>query len=276
MVVDRVGTNNQHAVGIFHCIERCGNRTRPDTLEQGRYRRGMTQPGTMIDIVGTKTSTHQFLEDIGLFITAFCRPESSQRRTAFAVPYFHKSICSIIQRFIPARFAKMRQRIRRIKVDIPNLCRFFFANQGGGQPVRMPDVVESESALDTQAVTVGRAFPALHRDNFIVLYLVGNLATHSAIGTDAMGFFQGIGFSYTAFIDKGGLHEGPGGADLDTFSTCHTGTFPHGIIKIKNDFCFMAAVSHANYIINLDFAAGPGCLHPMQSVRQGLSRSPGQ
>ena len=56
---------------MFHIVHLITHRARTDTLEQCSNAGCMAQASTVIDVITTKASTYEFLEQIGFFVTAF-------------------------------------------------------------------------------------------------------------------------------------------------------------------------------------------------------------
>ena len=72
-----------------------------------------------------------------------------------------------VERFLPARFAKMRVGVGRVDIGVV-LRDAFLADQRLGQPVGMVDIVKAKAALDAEPVVIGRAVAAIDRDDMIV------------------------------------------------------------------------------------------------------------
>ena len=88
MILGRIGADDDDEIGILALVEGRGHRRRADAFEQRRHRRGVAQPGAVIDIVGAETGAHQFLEQIGFFVGAFGRAETGERVRPVAVADF--------------------------------------------------------------------------------------------------------------------------------------------------------------------------------------------
>ena len=71
-----------------------------------------------------------------------------------------KAVGGRIERFVPACFAEMAERTRRIDVEAFRR-RVDASDQRFGQAVRMGDVIEPEPAFDAQPLLVGRAVDAV-------------------------------------------------------------------------------------------------------------------
>ena len=83
-----------------------------------------------------------------------------------------KAVCRHIQRFFPAGFAEMRQRICRINIQA--LCwRIITPDQWLGQAVIMMNIVKTEPTLDTKPVFVGWAIHPFDIFDFIIFDFKG-------------------------------------------------------------------------------------------------------
>ncbi len=131
----------------------------------------------------------------------------------------------------------------------------------------MLDVVVAEPSLDAQAVVVGGPVPALHRHDLVIVGLVGDLAADTAIRTHAAGFLELQLSVQLVFIHERRLHQGAGGASLDTLAAGHAGTLAHGVVEVEYDLRVGAAVSHADHVVHLHLAAGA---HTQATVDAGV------
>ena len=82
VVFGRPRADDDDDVGIGRGGERRGHRARADPLHQRRHRRGVAQPGAVVDIVAAEPGAHQLLEEIGLLVRALGRAEPGQRPLA--------------------------------------------------------------------------------------------------------------------------------------------------------------------------------------------------
>src|SRR5262245_43743023 len=89
------------------------------------------------------------------------------------------------QCLFPACLAEMRPRISRIDSDIRRLWRICAADQRFGEPMRMGHVIETKAAFHTQPVVVRGTVATIHKENFVVLDLVSDLAADAAVRADA-------------------------------------------------------------------------------------------
>ncbi len=99
MVLGRIGADHDDNVGVLALVESSGHGGRADAFEKSRDRRGMTQPGAVIDIVGAEARAHQFLEQIGLLFEPLAEPKPASARgpsrsRIFSRPEAARSIAS--------------------------------------------------------------------------------------------------------------------------------------------------------------------------------------
>ena len=193
MVHGRIGADHDDDFGIHRRRERRRHRARVQTFHQRRDRRGMAQPRAMIDIVGAEAGAHQLLEQIGLFVRSLGRAEAGQRLDALLVADPDQAACRDVERLLPGGFAEMRERIGRIDLVVGILLRIRQPHQRLGQPMRMMDVVEAETAFDAEPVVVGRPVAALGVDDLLVLDLIGDLAADAAERTQRVDLAVRIG-----------------------------------------------------------------------------------
>ena len=257
VVLGRVGADDQDDIGLERVGERRGDRRRTDGLEQSRHRRGMAQPGAVVDIVGAETGAHQLLEEIGLLVAALGRTEAGQGLAAVTVADGFQSGGGESQGLVPARLAEMAPGIGRIDVGQRVLGRIVAANQGLGQAVRVADVIEPEAALDAESALVAGTLTAVDGNDFIVLDVIGDLTAHPAVGTDAVDPGVGIDDAHPAIVQQGRLHQGACRTDLDAFATGDAGRVRHGIVEIEYYFGPVTAIGHADNVVDLGLAAGP-------------------
>ena len=76
----RVGTGDDDDVGVGDVAVGGGHRARADALEQRCNRRGVTQPGAVVDVVRAEPGAQELLEEVGLFVGALGRAEPGDRR----------------------------------------------------------------------------------------------------------------------------------------------------------------------------------------------------
>jgi hypothetical protein len=157
---------------------------------------------------------------------------------------------SELQRFVPARFAEDRKRVRRVHREV---CRFRhpgLADQRPGQALWVMRVIEAESALDAQPFVVRRSVAAFHPDYAVVFDVVGELAAHAAIGADGR-----HGAIDRHEVGVMGGSERAGRAGLDALATGYTCRFAHWIAEIEDDLRMSATEGVADDVIDLLLAA---------------------
>ena len=79
VVRGRVGTGDDHAVGVGHVAVGGGHRPGADALEQRRDRGGVAQPGAVVDVVRAEAGADELLEEVGLLVRALRRAEACDR-----------------------------------------------------------------------------------------------------------------------------------------------------------------------------------------------------
>src|SRR5690606_10028961 len=132
-------------------VEGGGHRAGADILHQRRHRACVAEPGAVVDVVVAEALTDQLLEEIGFLVRAFGRAETGDRLAAEVVAKAEETPGRDVERLVPGRLAEMGPGIRRI--DVQSLGgRILAADQRYGQPLRVVDVVETETALDAEAV----------------------------------------------------------------------------------------------------------------------------
>ena len=78
MIACRVGADNHDDFGVRGILDLVGYGTRADSLEKRRYRRGMAKSRAVINIISSKSGTHQLLQKICFFVTTLGTTERSQ------------------------------------------------------------------------------------------------------------------------------------------------------------------------------------------------------
>ncbi len=257
MVHGRIGADHQDEFGIHGGGERRRYRTGIQALHQRRHRRGMAQTRAVIDIVGAEAGAHQLLEQIGLFVRALGRTEAGQRLDAPLVADFHQPPGGDIQRLVPRCFAEVSEGIGRIDLIGGALRRVRQPHQRLGQPVRMVDIVEAESALDAEPVVIGRAVAPLGIDYLLVLDLIGYLATDAAERAQRVHLPVGIDRAGLAGVEHRRGHQRARRAGLHALAAGDAGGFSHRIVEVEHDLGVMVAIGHADDVVDLHLAAGP-------------------
>ncbi len=117
-------------------------------------------------------------------------------------------------------------------------------------------VIEAEPAFDAQPVLVGRAVLAFHRDDLLILDLIGELAADAAIRAHAVDFAVRRALEDVLLVDHRRRHQRAGRAGLHAFAAGDAGGGAHRIVEIEHDLLGHAAARHADHVIDLHFAAG--------------------
>src|SRR6266404_786125 len=122
--------------------------------------------------------------------------------------------------------------------------------------MRMVDVVETKTALDAEAVVVGRAVAALGVNDLLVLDLIGDLTADAAEWAERVHLLVGIGDAGLVLVQHHRGHQRAGRASLHAFATGDAGRLTHGVVEVEHDLGVVIAIGHADNIVDLDLAAG--------------------
>src|SRR5439155_5982028 len=95
------------------------------------------------------------------------------------------------------------------------------------------------------------AVATFHVQNFVVLDVIGQLATDTTIWTDRRDFLVRYGQR-----DVARRHQCAGRTCLYAFAATDTGGGAHRVVHIEYDFCLVTAESQADHIIDLLVATG--------------------
>src|SRR6266542_6432923 len=120
----------------------------------------MTEPRAVIDVVRSEAGANELLKEIRLLVRSLRRAEARERLGTLRVADALQRAAGERKRLFPARFAKHRQRIRRIDGEVRALRHAGLADQRLGEPMRMRGVVEAEAAFDAQPALVCDAVTA--------------------------------------------------------------------------------------------------------------------
>ena len=232
----------------------------------------MAEPGAVVDVVGPPTGADPFLEEIGLLVGAFRAAETRQRIGAVPVTDFGEAAGHEFQRFVPAGLAKgghhrvvvhqaaglapavvLTAQFRR---DRPFRVGLFAPDQRHLEALGMLGVVPTVAALHAEAGLVARALAALGENDavFRFVHVVGEGATHAAIGADAIDLGQFLGGAQGKI--QGPVHQGAGGAGRRTLTAGNTGALPHGDIEVEADARSVPLARAADDVVALDIVAG--------------------
>ena len=149
----------------------------------------MTQPRAVVNIVAAKAGTHQFLEQIRLFVAAFGRAKTSQRFLAIGVAQTNQLARCVGQSLFPRRFTEHFAPVCWVSNNKFVFNHAFFANQRHSQTLVVVRIVKTKAAFDAQPVVVRRAIAAIHTHNCVVFDVVGQQATDAAERADRIDFF---------------------------------------------------------------------------------------
>ena len=87
----------------------------------------------------------------------------------------------------------------------------------------MMDVVETEAALDAEAVVIGRAVAAFGIDHLFVLDLIGDLTADAAERAERIDLLVRIGDAGLVVIEHHRGHQRPGRTGLHAFAAGDAG-----------------------------------------------------
>ena len=150
----------------------------------------------------------------------------------------------------------MGQRIAGVEGVVDVLRYAVLADQRLGEPLRIVDVVEAETALDAETLVVRRAVLAADIEQLVVLDVVGELAADAAIGAHRIDLAVGKAGADIVVVEQRRRHQRAGRAGLHAFPAGDAGRGAHGIVEIEHDLLAMAAAGHADDVVDLHFAAG--------------------
>ena len=106
-----VGARDERHFALRHVGEDIGHRPRSNRLHERRDRRGVTETGAMIDVIGSPPGANQLLEQIGFFIRTLGRSKTGNcRATEFSADSLQTS-GNQIQGFLPTGFSKSGQHL---------------------------------------------------------------------------------------------------------------------------------------------------------------------
>ena len=121
----------------------------------------------------------------------------------------------------------------------------------------MMDVVEAEAALDAQAVLVGRAVAAVDVEDLVVLDVDLGLAADAAIGAERIDrLASSKSTRLPAGVEQARLHQRAGRAGLHALAAGDAGRAAHRVVEVEHDLRAVAAIGHADHVVDLHLAAG--------------------
>src|SRR6185312_17187626 len=107
----------------------------------------MTQPRTVVDIVGSEARPHELLEQVRLLVRALRGAEARQRLGAAQIANRLQARRSPIERFLPRGFAEMRPGVGGVDLVVGVFLDVIEPYQRLREAMRMVHVIESEPAL---------------------------------------------------------------------------------------------------------------------------------
>ena len=198
----------------------------------------------------------KLLKEISLFVRTLGRTETGKRTRPVAITNLLEARRGAFHCLVPGGLTEMRPRIRGVDQVVGGFFDAVLAHHRLGQALRVADVVETETALHTQPILVGRAVAARHIQKLVVFDVVRELAPDAAIRTHALHFAVGVLRTCIFVINQCRRHQCAGRARLHTLAASDARGLAHRIVKIENDFLVMAAAGHADHVVDLHFAAG--------------------
>ena len=256
VVLRRARADHENAVRIGGGGEGGGDRARSDAFQQRGHRAGVAEPGAVIDIVGAEPGADEFLEQVGLLVRSLGGAEAGQGRSAMVVAQPLEPGRGGVERLVPARLAKMAERVRRVDLVVPAFRGVRLADQRPRQAMAVMDIVETEAPLHAEPVPIGRAVPAVDRNDLLVLDVEGDLAADTAIGAQAGDLPVGRSDVALRSIQHRSRHQCAGRAGLHALSAGDAGRRTHGVAHVEDDRRVRTASGHADHVVHLNLAAG--------------------
>ena len=255
MVLGRVRPDHDDHVRVHGRGERRAHRARADVLEQRRDRAGVTEARAVVDVVRAEAGAHELLKQIRLLVRALGRPEAGERARAVRIPDLPQAFGGKVERFLPARLAKVAPGIARINRIVHDLGHAVLADQRFHQPFRVDNVVEAEATLDAQPVLVGRPVAPGYVADLVVLDVIGDLAADPAVRAYAVDSAVDLGMADAPLVDDRRRHQSAGRAGLHALAAGDAGARPHRVVHVEHDLRPDVAVRHADDVVDLDLAA---------------------
>ena len=216
----------------------------------------------MVDVVRAKTGSDELLEQVRFLVRSLGRAKPRQRPRTPHIANGAQRAAGHLERLLPARFAKHRQRIVRVHHEIGGFGYPRLPDQRLGQPLAVMNVVEAEAPLDAKALAIGHAVASFDADDAIVGDVVGELAANAAIGTH-----RRDGLVHRDQIGVVRRRKRTGGTGLHAFATRDAGRYTHRVGKIEYDLRARAAKRIADDVVDLFFAAGA---HASRALDAGI------
>src|SRR5262245_20282523 len=147
--------------------------------------------------------------------------------------------------------------IERIDGDLSCFGCIVAANQGFGETMRMMHVIEAEAAFHAEPIAVRGTIAAVDMQDFVVLDLVGDLATDAAIWADALDLAIMPARKHSGGgIDQGRRHQRAGRASLDALPAGDASRAAHRVVHVEHDLLRVTAPGHADRVVDLHLTAG--------------------
>src|SRR6187549_2993599 len=160
----------------------------------------------------------------------------------------------------------MRIGIRGIDIDTLGQARLPYERLH--QTLRIGDVIKAEPSLYTEAVLVGGTVSPLHKGDFIVVDLVSDLTTDTAVWAYRVYFALDLPAAMLGDgVDNRLWHQRASWARLHAFAAGDAGRKTHRIIKVEHGFRVDSPKRHADDVIDLHFAASP---HAKPAIDAGV------
>src|SRR6516165_8871696 len=150
----------------------------------------------------------------------------------------------------------MCPRIGRVDDILGVLAHAIFADERVQQAMGMMHVVEAKAALDAQAVLIRWAIAAAHIEQLTLLDVIGELASHAAIGAHAVHLTVGELGAHVRLINEARRHQRAGWTGLHAFAAGDAGRGSHWVVEVEHDLLGVAAPGHADHALDLHLAAG--------------------
>src|SRR5581483_9746416 len=185
------------------------------------------------------------------FVRALGRAEAGECLATVALADLDKAAGGTLHRLFPGGLAEMRPRIGGVDEIVGALADAVLADHRHLQALRIVHVVEAEAAFDAEPVLIGGTFLAGHRDELVVLDLVGELTADAAIRANAVDLAVGKLGAHVLLVNQRRRHQRAGRAGLHAFAASDAGRLPHRIVEVEDDLLVDAAASHANDVVDL-------------------------
>ncbi len=164
-----IGAHHDNDVAVHDRIEGLC----PGRLTQRGFQavtgRGMANPCAGIDIVRTECGAHQLLNQVGFFIRAARRSNTTHRITTILPLNAFDFTRGVVNGFVPADL-------------LPGVGNFL-ANHGLEHAIFVRGVTPGKTAFHARMAAIGFAvFPGHHTHDFFAFHVGFKAATHTAVG----------------------------------------------------------------------------------------------